>query len=90
MPRQQVPPREALLIPAHDIPIAGLKEGLYVVTPDMEVYEGIFQRCVRAYRARGTEIPYAIPPLPSIDETHGHGLHIVKVRHTKPRRVSAQ
>lgn len=61
MQRKPLPPRKALLVDAVEIPLSGLRDGSYLVTPDMAIYDSIYQRYVTANRRRGFAMPYATP-----------------------------
>ena len=62
MHTQALPPRKALLIAAQDMPVHGLRDGLYLVTPDMAAYDALYTRSVAACRMYGTPMPYATSP----------------------------
>lgn len=62
MHTQALPPRKALLIAAQDMPVHGLRDGLYLVTPDMAAYDALDTRSVAACRMYGTPMPYATSP----------------------------
>ena len=60
MERQKSVARRALLVDARDIPLHHLRDGTYLVTPDMVVYEEIYKRFVADHLRSGRTMPYAI------------------------------
>jgi hypothetical protein len=59
MARYDLPARKALLVDARQLDDYGLKDGVYLVTPDLPMYEGLYRQYVADYVMDGRPIPYA-------------------------------
>jgi hypothetical protein len=66
-----LPLRKALLIDARILPMSGLKDGLYLVTPEQSVYDAIFLKCASDYLLNGIPMPYATPVAGSLGAISG-------------------
>lgn len=83
------PTRRALLVHTRDFPEFGLKDGKYIITPDMPEYESIYQQCETAHQQQGVAIPYAVPAVynakvptnPPMTARTG----ALRFRHSRPR-----
>jgi hypothetical protein len=75
MARYDLPARKALLVDARQLDGYGLKlkDGVYLVTPDLRMYEGLYKQCVADYFRHGLPLPYAIPSTETVGIDSGQG-----------------
>jgi hypothetical protein len=59
MARNELPARKALLVDALQLEGHGLKDGVYLLTPGMRMYESAYRQCVADYFKHGWPVPYA-------------------------------
>lgn len=71
MTTYELPPRKALLIDGDDL---GLKEGLYVVSPDTPAYNAVYKQCVTDHVTTGKTMPYADRKNRALNPATGRGL----------------
>jgi hypothetical protein len=55
----ELPARKAVLVDGRLLEGYGLKDGVYLLTPDLHLYESAYKRCVADYFKQGLPMPYA-------------------------------
>jgi hypothetical protein len=72
MAHYELPARKALLVDARRLDGYGLRDGVYLVTPDMRIYEGLYKQCVTDYVMHGRPMPYAAAESGRLTRKSGH------------------
>jgi hypothetical protein len=73
MAHYELPARKALLVDARQLDAYGLKDGIYLVTPDLRMYEGLYKQCVADYIKDGRPMPYADADVGGLARGSSHG-----------------